>query len=457
MGDDENTLVEAAALEPFPREQSPWREQLKSYGGVSTSMQMQVRLLQVDLNNSASKMKSKSTSEEWHSATAEYFSVCMDEEGKSSKLLKQLPILPLRTGDWVSADSGPVYFPTADGVPIPSDVDMRILDPGAVANAKRKQFFIQLGVTEPAASSVRGFLSDAYCSPTRRISLEESRAHLHFLYLTHNLGQPGNALRNIQIHSQDRGIQDPRQVDFYLPGGDHPYGPESLLAPTDKAPGLRVVFLHEAYLEKAPKQPVSTHPSWKTWLCDNVGVRKSLRLVTRHGDALSDSWGYVAKYQPKKLLGMLEYLWTYEGPRVITSNKLKDAIQQTRASEPCDVPNYPGRLCDTFLPLPHLQNQRLRFMEKSEPFPFLTFANEEKVSEVDFYFRWLFLSINFNVRTNDDILFLLTLLACISRVDPKVGLVSRFRRVLDLYAAIHKKYIGLVRSSDQQVAKEVIK
>jgi hypothetical protein len=112
-----------------------------------------------------------------------------------------------------------------------------------------------------------------YRSSAHRVSLENSKAHLRYLYLTHQSNHSRDGLKDIVIFTKNSQRGKPHQEDFYVPS-DQPYGPKDILEPTDSAPGMEVSLIHQAYFEDVPTTPSSSHLSWRKWLQDFVGVRE---------------------------------------------------------------------------------------------------------------------------------------------------------------------------------------
>lgn len=406
-------------------------------------------LLQADLNTPESRMKSPSTSQDWHSAVARLFSSYFVNQSFIRGTLKALSLVPLRTGAWVSAITDLVYWPMAGGIPIPPGVDIRVIDPGAASNRDRRTFFNHLGVVEASVAAVRNAILKAYEANDGRVDAAESRAHLHYLYLTSQHNPPQIYLRGIYVWNQWAQYVDPRLVDVFLPSDD-PYGPDALLQPAGDAPGLPVAFLHPTYLEDVPQPLATSNLSWKTWLVDALGVRDRLQLVSRSRDALSPAWFYVAKHRPEKLLGLLEHLWKHEGSWYIGANKsLKAEIRGMSADMLCGLESEGQvRLCDTWLPLPPLQRWCLCFMEESEPFPFLKL--EDTMAAEQLSAKWMFLHTNFSVGMAEDTDFFLNILRWIQRANPDAPSLSRAQRVLDLYGTIDA---NCLRAANQRMAE----
>jgi hypothetical protein len=338
-----------------------------------------------------------------------------------------------------------------DNIPIPPGVDIPVIDPGAVSSHDRRTLFTHLGVVESSVAGVRNAILKAYEANDGRVDVAESRAHLHYLYLTsqHNQTQIGPG--DIYIWNHCTQYADLCLVDVFLPS-DHPYGPDALLQPAGDAPGHAVLFLHPTYLEDVPQPLVTINLSWKKWLVNFLGVRDKLRLVSPSRDCLSREWLYVAEHRPEKLLGLLEHLWEDEGSRYISvSDSLKAQIRDMNADMLCYGLASEGRvrLCDTWLPFPPLQRQRVRFMEWQEPFPFLKLEDTTAAEQLSA--KWMFLHTNFSVGMAEDTDFFLDILRWIQRANPNASSLSRSQRVLDLYIAIDAKCSGAIRAEKRRV------
>ncbi|KAH1371700.1 hypothetical protein KXX10_006688, partial [Aspergillus fumigatus] len=123
-------------------------ETLKEYGLRVGSFDLILRMLKSDLESSTSRVKSHVTSADFHSRISQLLSTIANEHEDGMRTLNELAILPLRNGEWVPANSGPVYLPKTGEIDIPADVDFRILDPAAVANEDRRALFTHLGAVE---------------------------------------------------------------------------------------------------------------------------------------------------------------------------------------------------------------------------------------------------------------------------------------------------------------------
>jgi hypothetical protein len=185
MDSDGNPLLDDSSLDPFISTAYPaaLEETLKEYGlGVAT-FDLILRMLKSDLESSTSRVKSHVTSADFHSHISQLLSRIENED--EMRTLNDLAILPLRNGEWVPANSGPIYLPKTGEIDIPTAVDFRILDPAAVANEDCRALFIHLGAVEPLISAVRSAILANYSPLYSEVCMEDLRAHLRYLYLTH--------------------------------------------------------------------------------------------------------------------------------------------------------------------------------------------------------------------------------------------------------------------------------
>ena len=232
------------------------------------------------------------------------------------------------------------------------------------------------------------------------------------------------------VVDQQMRLTRPYHKDVYLPG-------LSALSPRDllgRAPTGKFSFVHSALLQDAPVQPDPTHPTWQTWLCDALGIRDQIRLVSRQGDSLSDEFSHVATYESEKLLGTLGQLWLSEGALVNEKPALKEDIKQTLV--PCQSGvRYP--LSETYLPMDDMKRYCRRFVRRDESFPFLDLGSRPSQEDLDN--KWSFLHNDFDVTRSADLGFLLDIVGCMVEENPGGLPMSRCRDVASLYGEIEAK------------------
>lgn len=451
MDRDGYPLLDDSDIDPFLSSRYDYRSRdaLRPYGLIVTDYDLIFRILHKDLEGPTSRVQSMSTSEDNHSRIAKLLSRIAETRKDS---LEPLALLPLRSGAWVPANSGSVFFPTIEGISIPPGIDLRVMDTTAAANEYRRSLFVHLGVTYSSVPQVRNSVLRKSCSAAVYPTMEESRAHLHFLYLTHQFKQNKDELRHTCIYSHSGALIRPHQEDCYL-SSDHPYGPEALLEATDNLPGLSVSFIHPTFFEEVPEARNSGYLSWNKWLQENLGIRSRLRLIARDGRNLSLAWNYVAKFRPEMLMGLLHHLWSSEGGTIRKNDDMKHLIRQTDAKRLCGI-ELPGqcRLDQTYLPLPNLLEQCSRFLKSNESFPFLELGGTLSVEQLSS--KWIFLHTELCVKQNDDVEFSLDILRWLQETNPDASSIEDYERIYKLYGAINAKYLG---SESQLVMRNRIK
>ncbi|KAH6672747.1 hypothetical protein F5X68DRAFT_175032 [Plectosphaerella plurivora] len=446
MGSNGQCLLDDSAEDPYISSAYPRTsvDSLLQYGLRWNHYDVTLRLLEADLESPSSRMKSHLTSQEWHSAMAKTLTSCLARfSTRYMPWVRRIALLPLRGGIWVAADSSRAYLPTTDGVPIPPGIDLQVLDPAAVSNADRRTLFAQLGATEAEVTDVRNLvLKSLVASYQLHVYTVVSMTQLLYLYRTHRHYTPGQkkATNEIALRLSNGGMAKPYHEDVYLPTENHPYGPTALMDPNSASSPdhLRVKFLHADYLESFPVGEVA---AWKTWLHDTIGIRRRLRLVSRKGDALSDTTHFVLKHHPDKFLGMLEHLWKHEERLFNTNPALLTEAKTIQASCLChsavkDVLRH--SLQTTYLPLPALQQQCRDFLGNDwVAFPFLKL--EGSPTKEDILSKWLFLNTKLDVQMDDGTRFLFDMLRVLALRRRRNTTANVQKLVIKLYQTMEAK------------------
>lgn len=314
-----------------------------------------------------------------------------------------------------------------------------------VLNTQPSELFEQLRFQEAAIDNARAFIFDQY-RLRGGFTLGKCRDHLHFLYLTHQLRRSDAELKDMAIVDHDLRLSKPHIRDIYLPGISD-YSPEELFRPIE-ARGYAASFVHPAFLENPPAQPEPTYPTWKRWLCDYLGVRSEIRLLSQTGDSLAESFLYVAEHRKDKFLGMLESIWGMQGRFLADKPALKQMVGQI--SVPC-ASGAIRRLWETYLPLDKLQSYCKLFLEDGEQFPFLDLG--EPAAEEELMGKWSFLCTDFAVSADGDIGFLLDVLGVIKEGNSQGLSVSRFRNLVRLY---HDIEVKCLESGDPKSVQDIV-
>lgn len=444
---DHNPLFDDPITDPFISRIYPQLaiNCLKKYGLKMIDYGDFVDLLELDLNTTNSKMRQKTSSDEWHKAVAS--PLCKTRQDRIAFLkMKKLPLLPLRDGTWATTESGPVVFSSIGDINIPEIPNLKVICSSASRIPQRYKLFQHLGVTEAAVPGVTKLVLERL-EVSENLSLPEVKGYLHFLYLTRQtsscIDKP--EAKKVKVLTADMKLRSAHDEVVYLPGTDHPYSPESLLAPHDEGRGISVSFLHPDILADAPCEPGKPSSDWKAWLCDFCGVREQITLLSPFEEDLSDHFLYVHNHLPGKFVGLFEHLFMHEAERLEMSPDLITKINDLPAGQLCKA-DYPFTFRDAWFPNPHSEMYVDQYMEYPEAFPFL--KREENASVFKFYGKYTSLAGQFAIGKGLGVDFDLAILRYIYKASPGPLSVRQSSQVIDLYLSIFVKFFGLFSNGE---------
>ena len=427
-------------------------EILSVYGRPQFGMGEVLDLVALDLTSPSSVMKSSRTGEAWHKRAADLISSIFESSSYKSFewRARQLPLIPLRHGSWVSAFDGAntlrdLYFSSTAGNRIPGGLKISIVHSEAEKHAHRAKLFKHLVARTAKVDFIREriFALHQSCSKTdgsggRPPSTRKISEQLEFLYLTHHLASiPSQHQPDIVVVDHLDTFRQPWKVNVYMPD-DHEFGPKNLLNSVreiDESEGAsRVLFLNDIFLEKTPESPSASVGSWETWLCEFAGVQRYLPLIQApRSSALSDILLYVQKYRPDKVVGFLRHSWTKDGKAIEKSADLKNELRLLRVT--CDGgEKYP--LSDTYLPTRELKAKAAAFLKDEEHISFLQLP--EEIDEGSYASHWGFLVDHLGVQVHDSLNFYVDLAITVSRSGPAEA--ADEDRITRLYHNMYMKY-----------------
>jgi hypothetical protein len=349
-----------------------------------TAMDRIVARVKHDLTLPNSRLKCH-TDQDWHDRAAKLLQLPFTRNWPNRiQELRELDLLPLRGGGWISATAQHIYFSRIGELEIPSGLEgLHVICPTAATNVNRHRLFDLLGVEEADIGFIRSRILAIYpLSVNATITPSQGVEHIRFLYRTHQHAQPPFRYDQLQVFSRTGRLINISE-DYYIPS-DEPMGPTKLLEPTppgpnpgDSASGYEVNFLHQCYLDDPPEQPSENSRSWVSWLMFHLRSRRNLRLTSPQRDWISDEAEYVSLERPDKFAEFVRTRWRDEG------NILVEAISEpaiTDASVPCiDWTMVP--LGNVFLPTPPLKRLCARFLRECEFFPWLRVEEPVQVQE----------------------------------------------------------------------------
>lgn len=216
-------------------------------------------------------------------------------------------------GSGQAITDGTVFFPRTDGILIPTDLGLRIIDEKSITNPTRRKLFVTLGVKSASIQDVRALILALYKKESSSVDFETSLKDLHFLYLTYPPGTTVKLRESTSLwvfNHRDHRIHD--EEDLYFQS-DEEYGFQELMGSAlEVAPynsGMVGSFIHPEYCKRIKLLSVKRGGSdrgFKAWLREYVGILNHPRLVDpKDPTQLSPIFQYIIEARPEKLLGTL--------------------------------------------------------------------------------------------------------------------------------------------------------
>ncbi|KAH7378152.1 hypothetical protein BKA64DRAFT_585931 [Cadophora sp. MPI-SDFR-AT-0126] len=378
-----------------------------------------------------SRIKSRHTDHDWHTRVYKTLNIAWEYEWSSCiRDLKQLNIVPLQDGSWVSSGSGSIFYPKYGDVAIPKDLGMRLVHPTATRNEKRCAFFDNLGVHRLNAAivtSIRDRILHPLTSPLRIVDLQSSVERMRFLFLTQHLDpeEDCDLSDKFMVYDQLDVAIYPSVTDLYI-SNDDPYGAELFL----RQKGRQVHCVNARYFEGIPSVTPGSNRTLHQWMHQHLGIRQHLRLVSSDQTSLSVECLDTATARQAEFLGFLGHLWPFEGNIVLTAAPLLTALKATPIL--C-MSGESEELRDTYLPLKPLLDVYRHFLD-TEYFPFIQsseLSSQDQVPDL-----WSFLVRDLGVGYQDNVSFRLELMRFLKKANRDAGTLDNPSRVLDLYQSL---------------------
>ncbi|KAL1863985.1 hypothetical protein Daus18300_007950 [Diaporthe australafricana] len=433
------------------RYDGPDLDTLSDYGLKRVTIDLFHKWLKIDLRRGPfSRMKSLSTSETWHTQAATMIQRSFNQKWDNHIAeLKRMDLLPLEDGTWVSIISGPVYFAQARGIDIPIDIGLRLLST-KVKNTARRTLFKHLGVQTASLGLVRQRILQR-CDADGAIpaaSLENSRQHLEFLYLTQSLERAKeDDYECLEIYDAQGEFWSPSHHIMYVTSDD-PHSASELFSrtepgpnPGDGAPGYNnAIFINKAYFQDCPSTPKDEAHSWVDWFLQELGAKRFV-----------DGWygiKYVQKHRPEKFMDCLRISYQLRG-YVWASDK-----KTIREMEVLCRGNHRVPLTDAYFPIKRLEELVDRFIEPGAFFPWIWLDTNIEHDGVPPEWKGLLNHLDIGSPPTD-LDFLLAILKHSFDTMSGSDITSASRKKLfDLYEHIQLKYWG---STDQAQSQQKIK
>ena len=424
---------------------------LEGLGVEELSFENILTRIRADLKDPNSRWRSSGTSDDWITRSSSMLlrPFSTTKNNAEAAQVRALPLIPLYDGSWVSSDTGSVFRSHNDGIQVPTDLGLRLIDRRARRTPARIDLFKELGLRFCYPEKVIALILEKY-NAWNDIPLHCSVSHIRYLYWHLPENQP-NLPRTVYLRDQElrptyrkfvtpwaqTAIQDDLYFetdDEYGPGQLSKALPQSSDGTTISAPGFPLHYINSAYLTAGT--PVRYHRklTWEEWLHSCADVRRVPRLswppTHYRVSELSELFIYIIESRSEKLVGTLKAYWSsYEAlmtPEIVST--------LSKAVVPCE--NGESRtLQDTILPLPSLRHiSRTRGIPQS--FPFLRLSFELKEGEKH---DWTFLEL-FGVICRQSISFHLECLRHLVRANQESEDISSrsLSHLIEIYEAIEE-------------------
>nr|OQO23344.1 hypothetical protein B0A51_12253 [Rachicladosporium sp. CCFEE 5018] len=240
-------------------------------------------------------------------------------------------IIPLRSGEWVSANDGSVFLPSEeDGLDIPDGIEIRLVSRTACADPARRRMFTILGAKPLNQSQIcqqilerHRFLSISNNS----LSPHDIVAHAWYLFSYGSLGLEYGALKMVnELRQAVRG------EDLYIQHSDSPFRLKDYLPGSSFAAD----FAHPLYLEQGNP---STRPRWYAWLNTTLHVSLLPNLTGSRKGAITREFRYlVDNHHSQVWLTLVRDNWQhYSMDRGLLSHSVTTLSVQCMGDKSCPL------------------------------------------------------------------------------------------------------------------------
>lgn len=202
----------------------------------------------------------------WHSGLSQALSTIMARDSATIPVIRGIRIVPLSNGQWTTATSKHIMFPSDSSGPIlPKGVNVSEIHTDAASNPQRRQFLTMLGVKDFDTTRICRIIADMHADSNPPTGLRVDDIMSHALFVFH-AGWTDPARRKLWFVTADGVFR--RGEDLY-------YCLSSVKAlPT--AFGHRVRFLHSGYQHSMSLDGCT---SWKKWATEAHSVNTLPRLA----------------------------------------------------------------------------------------------------------------------------------------------------------------------------------
>lgn len=411
---------------------------LKAFGLGTLYMNEVIETVRRDLTESGapSRLRSSETDESWHSLASWLLMLPFEKNWSDHEAeVRQLAIIPLEDGSWASAEDGDIYYGNIGDVVIPRDLGLKVIAQKAAENERRVELFNALGVQTADIAMVRNRILALHRENNGQdISFHRSLVHLRFLYLTHESRPEDEDSPRLVVYDHLNRPRCALEHDLYMED-DHPYGAQSLLG-TAAMSSFGASFVDLGHFEETPSIPPGTRLTWAEWMHEYVGVRRSIRLLSRDGISLSGECRYIAEHQGHKFLEFLRRVWPTEGGAATRCSRV---LGNLRCNLLVTCTNGDSVYLDeSYMPSDELRSAQSRFADTDV----IHFLDIPSYNDASLRSQWSFLTDDLAVNFRDNLNFRLDLLFQLFSQKANRLTAQEASRLFNLYQYIEAWCIG---------------
>jgi hypothetical protein len=342
-----------------------------------------------DLVKVDSYIKTRPPDETWHEAFACLLLRRFQNGGRACLDIKKMSIIPLNNGNsWTGAPGfnpggvKEIYFPDTEGIAIPNDISLHLVEKRAASNASRKELFEQMGVENCPKETVLSQIEATQKSPITSSML--FKEHSRYLFYYHPAPELLTPWFHVPVGAKLVRIRP--SISLFFPSKLE-YDTEQLLPRKYLASNNSVAALIDKKFADLISPIVRPRNlSWKKWLGRATGAQYHPSLVkktvtgTSTTSVLSPVILAVLQQCPEKFVGLLRAHWAE-----YKSDVSRVRIQLMDCKVPCES-GTPLPLDTTYLPTIEIKD-RLRDLQAESGFPLLKLPSAlDEANEHEWHF-----------------------------------------------------------------------
>ncbi|KAF2637273.1 hypothetical protein P280DRAFT_509902, partial [Massarina eburnea CBS 473.64] len=392
------------------------------------SWESTLRRVMEDIARPDSRIKTLPPHDEWHQACAALLILPFShpEFEQYRRMIQSMTLIPLSNGrSWTRAPDirrrrglRAIYFPKTDGVPIPKDIDLHLVEDVAASDPHRRALFETMGVKKCPKQTVLSRIEEYHGNLRGTFDL-----YSHFRYLYNFHPRPESVREWIRVPAEN-GYKKPTTTPLYFPS-DQRYDTQGLLPLEYQTKDNNLaLFIQKDLVELVGPEVQCQGLSWKVWLQRATGARYHPPLLQPSKSSSNEVSRIMTKVlgiKSELFLGTLKEHWDgYKSDAERILPQLKDCKVQcdTDSAEP---------LHTTFLPTIEIKS-RIQDLGVASKFPLLRLPDVECLDETAQQ-EWHFLE-KFGVRRTIDLEFYKRVLDLMS-AKPHVNVSTR--KVTEVY------------------------